>query len=305
MAPQTPRQVQSILVGVLYQGALMPPLTFAPLHERLMTLQAIGTCPREYHYIGQVKVGLLAPLPPSKPLAIGIGVDAGLGALWDQSIRGLEWNPGLAADIARERLYHEVEASGIPLEPDILEIVTAGLHTYHGQWAGVPRWTPLATQPAESPGPWRTACEWRLGPAHTLLIMPDLIARGADGTLLVVDHKTGAYAYDPAEWVTSIQLMTYAYVLAENLQEPVRYIVDYLQKPGRPTRAGPKPWECPLTQAFSLTEGRAALVKEWLAQREADLARAAETGAFPRNVGACRRRYGWCDYYPQCVGAHA
>ena len=283
----------------------MPGMTFAPDKERHLTLAALGHCLQHYGYLREQAAGLRAPGVPGKSLLIGIGLDAGVGALWQQFQRHGHWEADFGVQVAREQL--EAEHPGLAL-PDVRLEIEAGIRGYAEQWAdGVRGWEVIDVHPYLDPAE-HARLTLRLPDGRQYLCMPDMEVR-AGGVLTVVDQKTSAFGYRAEDWAWEPQLLMNSYALAQRTGEPVQYLVDFMQRPSRYKKgAGVPTWTFPPTEPFPMTLARMQQADGWLRLAGHRLGLLEQMPADPavlRDPAACRTWYGRCEFWETCWGEGA
>lgn len=283
----------------------MPNLLFQPTYERHLTVAAVYECPKKYEWLTKIRSGQRPAPSPSRALAIGIGMDAGVWELWANG-----WSVGPALEEAVRVLQTELVTPPSWDVPDTLRIVEHGVRQYAEQWNGIRQWEVLALHPYLDTAAWMA----KVGVSGmAYLPMPDALFR-IDGTITVVDLKTGRYAYDPNDWLTDPQMIINAAMVQRAWQEPVSYMVDYCQKPSESKSAtASRTWTFPATMAMVLDDAKADLAWGWVRDgldliHHYETLRRTNDGVtaphFPRALNACRGKYGLCEFYWEgCIGA--
>lgn len=285
----------------------MPSLTFYPQHQRHLTLAAAGHCLEHYRLLREQAEGRLAPSVPGASLLIGIGMDAGVGALWAQ---GAQWEPEPAMAVAERML--RAEYPELATVAQVWPEVELGIRQYADQWAGgVRAWEVLSVHPYLDARR-HPDLVLQLPDGNTYLTMPDMECR-IGGVLTIVDQKTGAYPYKAEDWLWEPQLLVNCLALAVRFGEPVQYLIDYMQRPKKAWAGKGKPWVAadgagwtfPLVHPVLFTAARRRLAESWLRLQSAkillkhDLERLAED---LRDPAQCHGRYGMCEFYGCCFG---
>lgn len=271
----------------------VPGLTFLPEYERHLTLAALGQCPRKYAYLLECRRGARPEPRPGDALALGIIVHLGLGHLYADLGQHLSWD---SAALVRANEYMEGEAAAACRRDDIagcLAQAKSAVAQYADHWGPMRAgWEVLAVNPAE-------ALEL---PAWTLLhgwflAYPDLVIHTA-GKVIVLDHKTGKYAFKPGDWEHDPQLLTQALAARQLLPgAAVYYGIDYMQKPGARTTV----WSFPATPVWEFTPEKEAEAEEWLllGEKRLDFYR----DWWPGDQAQCAAgKYGMCEWAGQCFG---
>ncbi len=277
----------------------MPGLTFAPDHERHLTLTALGHCFEHYRLLQEQAQGRLPASVPGKSLLIGIGMDVGVGCLWAQTQAGaVRWNVDVAVGVAREALA--AEYPGLDVREAWAEI-EPGIRQYAEQWGdGIRGWEILSVHPYLDRANW-PRLTLKLPGGRPYLTMPDVEAR-VGGVVTIVDHKTSAFGYKAEDWAFEPQMLANTLAASRHYGEPCQWLIDFMQRPSRYKKNGLPTWTFPPVQAFPFTKERADAAEEWLnlgAHRLDwyDQYMCAHDG---RDPAACRTWYGRCEFWERC-----
>ena len=278
----------------------MPGLRHNPTYERHMTLADLAHCPRHGWYDRQVREQKMAEQVAGTSLVIGILAHVGLAELWRQRERGEKpWLISSAMDVMDKQ--PEAAAGALALlkdGPESYKTLKAGIMEYAAQWVGArDHWKPLAVAPETVPPPPWTVLN------GMFVSYPDLIVdAGPMAPVLVVDHKTSAYRFDPAKWEFHPELLTQCLAAKQLMPgSPVYYQIDHLQRPSYKSSV----WSFPATPVWEFTTFKEEVAKQWLEEgilrRDILLGRFGNA-AFPFEVSACQTPYGLCAWWKTCFG---